>query len=184
MAGIAETVAVLARELNTPAGGITQRARRLREDGLLPTAVGRNQPPLRIENVASLLLAVTADSPVKDASAVADTYAGLQLHGIDPAVMPPNIQPSASTVRDYLEHLLHSFASGSKDDAALNSRLMIEVVSNWPEVRIYDPSDSSTLVFVEGGTLPSHWKSDAVRKSVTITGRAIERCVRALQLTR
>jgi hypothetical protein len=79
---------------------------------------------------------------------------------------------------------MHQFATGAAADCALNARLTIEFVSTWPEIRIFDPADGSTLVFREAGADATRWESDAVRKSLTVTGRAIERIIRDLRLTR
>jgi len=174
MATIAQTVAVLARELNLPEPYIAQRARRLREVGILPASNGRDYPALHIGHLASLVLALAADVAVKDAPNAVTTYSGLLLHGIDPELMPATIRPAASTLRPYLEHILGTLAAGDT-----NHRLTIEVVGTWPEVRIFDPDDRKTLVFVPVGTLPTHWQGDAVRRSTTITGRALSRVARA-----
>ncbi|WP_224702006.1 hypothetical protein [Devosia aquimaris] len=179
MATIAQTVAFLARELNLPEPYVAQRARRLREAGLLPASNGRDHPAIRVEHLASLVLALAADVAVKDAPGAVTTYSGLMLHGVDPAVMPEHLRPSGYTVRHYLEHILKSLTADDADCNA-NRRLTIELVSSWPEVRIFDPADGHSMIFVKSTALPNHWQGDAVRRSTTIHGRALFRVAHAL----
>lgn len=179
MATVAESVAILALELNLPKPYVEQRARRLREVGILPATVGRHSPALRIEHLASIVLALAADVPVKDAPDAVETYGSLMLHGVDPQVMPESIRPAGYTARHYLEHVFASMAADDAD-ANANRRMAFEVVSTWPEVRIFDPADQHTMVFVKPTALPSHWQGDAVRRSTTIHGRALFRVVQAL----
>lgn len=178
MATIAQTVAVLARDLTLPEPYVAQRARRLREAGLLPPSNGRDHPALRIEHLASLLIALAADVAVKDAPIAVETYGDLMLHGIDPAVMPEHLRPNGYSVRHYLEHVLRSMAADDAD-ANANRRLTVEVVATWPEVRIFDPGDQHTMVFIKPTALANHWQGDAVRRSTTIHGRALWRVVRS-----
>lgn len=179
MATIAETVAILARELNLPEPYIAQRARRLREAGALPASNGRDRPAVRIEHLAPLVLALAADVAVKDTPDAAETYGGLMLHGVDPAIMPESIRPAGYTARHYMEHVLASMAADDAD-ANANRRMTFEVVSTWPEVRIFDPADQHTMIFVKPTALPNHWQGDAVRRSTTIHGRALFRVAQAL----
>ena len=179
MATIAQTVAVLARELNLPEPYVSHRARRLREAGLLPASNGRDRPALRVEHLASFVLALAADVPVKGAPDAVETYGGLMLHGVDPAVMPEHLRPSGYTVRQYLEHILKSLTADDADCNA-NRRLTIELVSSWPEVRIFDPADQHTMVFLKPTALFGHWQGDAVRRSTTIHGRALFRVAQSI----
>ena len=179
MATVAESVAILARELHLPKPYAAQRARRLREVGLLPSRAGDHSPALRIEHLASIVLALAADVAVKDAPDAVETYGGLMLHGVDPVVMPESIRPAGFTARHYLEHVLASMAADDVD-ANANRRMTFEVVSTWPEVRIFDPADGHSMIFVKSTALPNHWQGDAVRRSTTIHGRALFRVAHAL----
>lgn len=184
MATVADLVRVIADRTNTPAGRVKHLSRRLQEADRLPLSSGAYVPSITVSDVASLLIALASDVQVKDAVQAVATYGDLVMNGIDLSIMPEGIRPVAHNARDYLEHVMHQFVTGAAAECALNARLTIEFVSTWPEIRIYDPADASTLIFREAGADATRWESDAIRKSVTVTGRAIARIIRDLRLTR
>lgn len=181
MATVADMIAAVAARTGTPAGRVKHVTRRLQESNLLPLASGGAVPSIRIENLASVVLAVLADAQLKDIAKSVEVYGALVPAGVDVKVMPASILPAPTTARGWLTNILRTFATGTAEERAAAARLHIEAVSNWPEIAIHAP----TIVtrFVEPGALANGWQRP-IRRSITLTGRVLELIVSDLKLKR
>jgi hypothetical protein len=181
LATVAQAVATIAAVTDSKPGWVAHIARRLQEAGHLPTGSGSAPPTLQIKHIATFLLALLSGQPLKGVADAAEVYSDLRRYGFNVAVMPDSIRPPVFTARDYVEYVLHLFASGDTEGLG---RLQLEVVSSWPELTIHFADGAAPWRFVTAGEPATHWRSPDVRKSTTITSQALHQIVRRLNLTR
>lgn len=157
-------VDALVRRVGYDPGRCSAVARELTEAKVLPSGGPAKSPELSPQDVASLMLGVALDRPLR---AVADTvrqYRSLRREGV-PEGAPASIGATAGEELDILAEIA---ATGSPEAKALVARTIISVVSNWPEVTFVDTID--TRRFSAGQ--PAHWQSAGHRKSVEVNGAA------------
>ncbi|RWD03774.1 MAG: hypothetical protein EOS58_17085 [Mesorhizobium sp.] len=164
MATTNDAVAALVARVGFDPGRTAAVARKLIDDGILPMGSPRHTPEIDPQHVATLMLGVALDVPLR---AVADTvseYRALRREGV-PVGAPASISVTAGEQLDILAEIA---ASGTPDAKALVAKTIITVVSNWPETVLVDPIDTRRF---SAGT-PGYWQAYGHRKSVEINGGA------------
>ncbi|RVD40390.1 hypothetical protein EN812_09635 [Mesorhizobium sp. M4B.F.Ca.ET.169.01.1.1] len=132
----------------------------LTDAGMLPSGSPGKSPELTPQDVATLMLGVAVDVPLR---AVADTvseYRALRREGV-PVGAPASISVSAGEALDIIAEIS---ATGSLDARALVAKTILSVVGSWPEIVLTDTIDVRRF---SGGT-PGYWQAYGHRKSVEI----------------
>lgn len=154
----------LVRRVGYDPGRTKEVARALTEADMLPSGSPGVSPDLSPQHVATLMLGVALDVPLR---AVADTvaeYRSLRREGV-PEGAPSSISVTAGEQLDIIAEIA---ASGTPDAKALVAKTIITVVSNWQEITLTDTIDCRR--FSEGE--PGRWMKYGHRKSVEINGGA------------
>ncbi|MBZ9741015.1 hypothetical protein [Mesorhizobium sp. CO1-1-4] len=166
MAVTNDAVAALTTRVGYDPGRTAAVARKFIDSGILPMGGPRHTPEITPQHVATLMLGVALDCPLR---AVADTvrqYRELRLGGLpENSGAPKRI---STTAGDELDILAEIAATGSPDAKARVAKTIISVVGNWPEITLTDPIDTRRFF---AGT-PGHWQAFGHRKSVEINGGA------------
>ncbi|RWD33175.1 hypothetical protein [Mesorhizobium sp.] len=154
----------LVRRVGYDPGRTKEVARALTEADMLPSGSPGVSPQLTPQDVATLMLGVALDVPLR---AVADTvseYRALRREGV-PVGAPASISVTAGEALDIIAEIA---ATGSLDARALVAKTIIAVVSNWQEIALTDTIDVRRFSAGE----PGRWQAYGHRKSVEINGGA------------
>ncbi|PBB84572.1 hypothetical protein CK216_21850 [Mesorhizobium sp. WSM3876] len=160
MTSTAQAVGALARRVGFDPGRTAAVARMLTDAGILPSGSPGKSPELTPQDVATLMLGVAVDAPLR---AVADTvrhYRALRREGV------PERAPAAisGTAGDELDILAEIAASGPLDAKALVAKTILSVVNNWQEIVLTDTIDVRRFSAGE----PGRWQAFGFRRSVEI----------------
>ncbi|QPC93533.1 hypothetical protein [Mesorhizobium sp. INR15] len=159
-----EAVEALVRCVGYDPGRTSAVARVLTDASVLPAGGPGRSPELTPQDVATLMLGVALDVPLR---AVADTvrqYRALRREGV-PEGAPEAISNTAGEELDILAEIA---ATGSLEAKARAAKTIMTVVNNWSEITLVDRID--TRRFSSGE--PGRWQAYGHRKSVEINGSA------------
>lgn len=164
MTSTQQAVGALARRVGYDPGRTAAVARMLTDAGILPGGSPGKSPELTPQDVATLMLGVAVDAPLRAIAATTSEYRALRREGV-PEGAPERI---SGTAGDALDILAEIAATGHIDAKSLVTKTVITVVSNWQEVVLADTIDVRR--FSSG--MPGHWQAYGHRKSVEINGGA------------
>lgn len=160
MTSTQQAVGALVRRVGFDPGRAAAVARMLTDAGLLPAGAPGRSPELSPQDVATLMVGVAVDVPLR---AVADTvrqYRSLRREGV-PTGAPELI---IGTVGEELDVLAEIAATGPPDAVSLVAKTIITVVSNWPEITLTDTIDVRRF----SAGMPGHWGAYGHRRAVEV----------------
>jgi hypothetical protein len=176
MATVAEAVKVLSIETGEPEPFVSQIARNLLNNGVLPKTVGKRLSEVDSVNVSILLLAIYTATKFSDAAARALRYAVLQWDG-EPDGLPFGV---------FLGKALQELQTRTDRRITINDsisvsyeELRIEIVTSYPLIiltscpAIGEPAFEGPISFAEEPNLARFWPSNMPRRSVTIPGHVL-----------
>lgn len=167
-----KAIAALERHLGFPPPRSRQVARRLQDAGIVPLGAPGVAPKLDVDDVVSLILALAADTTLREAADAVRTYRALVPNGADLTGAPASIPRTAGDALDiFADIAVHG-------DSDVVRRDRIEVVANWPEIAIHSPNGVAR--FVPHGALATAWQVNGHRRSTNINGAALVDCLRDL----
>ncbi|MET3523743.1 hypothetical protein [Mesorhizobium abyssinicae] len=154
----------LVRRVGYDTGRTKEVARALTEAQILPAGSPGVSPDLSPQDVATLMLGVAVDAPLRAVAETVREYRALRREGV-PQGAPASISVTAGEQLDIMAEIA---ATGSLDARALVAKTIITVVSNWQEITLTDTIDCRR--FSEGE--PGRWMKYGHRKSVEINDGA------------
>ncbi|RUW71022.1 MULTISPECIES: hypothetical protein [unclassified Mesorhizobium] len=154
----------LVRRVGYDPGRTKEVARALTEAQILPAGSPGVSPDLSPQDVATLMLGVAVDAPLRAVAETVREYRSLRREGV-PQGAPASISSTAGEALDILAEIA---ASGTPDAKALVAKTIIAVVSNWQEIALTDTIDVRRFSAGE----PGRWQAYGHRKSVEINGGA------------
>lgn len=163
MPTLSAAIAAISRHIGFPESRARQVARRLRDAEVIPMGAPGVAPEVEPIDVLSLILAVGADTTLREAADAVSTYSELTPGGADVTAAPARIPRNA---RD----ALLVFADLAIEGDNLSS-MSIEIVATWPEI-VIRWTDGTSQHFREIGALATHWQDGRQRKSTMIPGSA------------
>ncbi|RWF66636.1 hypothetical protein [Mesorhizobium sp.] len=150
----------LVRRVGYDPGRTKEVARALTEADMLPSGSPGVSPDLSPQHVATLMLGVALDVPLR---AVADTvseYRALRREGV-PVGAPASISVTAGEQLDIIAEIA---ATGSLDARALVAKTTLSVVNNWSELVLTDTIDTRRFSAGE----PDRWQAHGHRRAVEL----------------
>jgi hypothetical protein len=147
-------------------------AKKLTENGIIPSGGPGRSPQLDVEHVLSLIIGCSLDAPLRAVADCVRQYLTMPPAGANLDGAPDRIPRTAG---DALEIWCDIAIHGGSD---LLRRDVITVVATWPEIVIRDGDKAHR--FVPIGEVATHWRERGHRKAVEISGAALVDCVRAL----
>ncbi|TIX15215.1 MAG: hypothetical protein E5V41_16585 [Mesorhizobium sp.] len=150
----------LVRRVGYDPGRTKEVARALTEAQMLPAGSPGVSPDLSPQHVATLMLGVALDVPLR---AVADTvseYRALRREGV-PVGAPASISVTAGEQLDIIAEIA---ATGSLDARALVAKTTLSVVNNWSELVLTDTIDTRRFSAGE----PGRWQAHGHRRAVEL----------------
>ncbi|RUW40413.1 MAG: hypothetical protein E5W15_28280 [Mesorhizobium sp.] len=167
-----DAVAAIVRRIGFDPGRASAVARSLTDSGHLPSGAPGKSPELTPQHVATLMLGVALDTPLRAVATTVCEYRALRREGV-PDGAPERI---SATAGDELDILAEIAATGSPEAKALVAKTIITVVSTRPEIVLADTVDARR--FHAG--MPGHWQAYGHRSAVEINGGAFADAIRDL----
>ncbi|RWK19814.1 MAG: hypothetical protein EOR43_23100 [Mesorhizobium sp.] len=150
----------LVRRVGYDPGRTKEVARALTEADMLPSGSPGVSPDLSPQDVATLMLGVALDAPLRAVAETVREYRSLRREGV-PQGAPASISGSAGEALDVLAEIA---ATGSPDAKALVAKTILSVVNNWSELVLTDTIDVRRF---SAGT-PGYWQAYGHRRAVEI----------------
>ncbi|TIV72752.1 MAG: hypothetical protein E5V89_03895 [Mesorhizobium sp.] len=150
----------LVRRLGYDPGRTKEVARALTEAQMLPSGSPGVSPDLSPQDVATLMLGVALDVPLRAVADAVSEYRALRREGV-PVGAPARISVTAG---DELDILAEIAATGSPDAKALVAKTILSVVNNWNELVLTDTIDTRRFSASE----PGRWQAHGHRRAVEL----------------
>jgi hypothetical protein len=183
MPTVAEAAKVVSIETGEPETFVSQIARSLINNRVLPKNVGKRLSEVDEVNTAMLLLAVYTATTFADAAGRASQYANLKMDGAEDG--PPFINFLVKALTDIRNRPDHCFFVSGKVKVPYDE-LRIEIITSYPLVIVSSvpifgkPAFNGNINFADDPQLVKFWPSNKPRRSVTIPGHVLFEIVNRL----
>ncbi|RWB89240.1 MAG: hypothetical protein EOQ52_12760 [Mesorhizobium sp.] len=148
------------RRVGYDPGRTKEVARALTDAGMLPAGSPGKSPELSPQDVATLVLGVALDVPLRAVAETVGQYRALRREGV-PVGAPERISGTAGEALDIIAEIA---ASGTPDAKALVAKTILSVVNNWAEIVLTDTIDVRRF----SGGEPGRWQAYGHRRAAEV----------------